>query len=567
MLAVVLSLFVLFFVKSCYAIYDPLSVPNNRFGIHIADFTDIDDVAPLVNSQGGDWGYVTLVATDNDRDPSKWQAMFDQMRRLHLIPLVRLATHVQGDTWVIPDKDRLDELVSFFAKLNWPTENRYIILYNEPNHAKEWGGIIDPEGYAEIASLLAEKFKHASDDFFILPAGLDVSAATDGNALDAADFLRRMVGAKPDLLSKLDGWTSHSYPNPGFSGSPYATNRGSLRSFEWELAQLSQLGLTKKLLVFITETGWMHNQGKTYDPALLSPIEVGKRVTIAAETVWHSAHIAAVTPFVFNYQDVPFDHFSWKRLGDDSYYEHYSAYRDIPKTKGAPRQREQYKGLENLLPPTLVARSAYTLSAAVENTGQGILDNENYSLLITSRPEGFSFSYGALPTVEPNRKGLISATFKTPEKEGAYIVSLTLMRQGTPIWGTKRTVTIVPPPSLHITARLGWRVSNTAHNAKVLIYDDKTLIHEVAGLALTNGVIRVTNLINVIPGKRYRIVLIIPYYLPRQIIQPLFANETRVLMPRLLPLDINGDGKFSVADIREVFHQKPHVIIRRAWGL
>ena len=51
------------------AVYDPLGVPNNRYGIHIADLNDISDVAPLVNSNGGDWGYVTLVASDNDTAP------------------------------------------------------------------------------------------------------------------------------------------------------------------------------------------------------------------------------------------------------------------------------------------------------------------------------------------------------------------------------------------------------------------------------------------------------------------------------------------------------------------
>ena len=38
------------------AAYDPLSVPNNRFGIHIVDPNDVADAAKLVNSSKGDWG-------------------------------------------------------------------------------------------------------------------------------------------------------------------------------------------------------------------------------------------------------------------------------------------------------------------------------------------------------------------------------------------------------------------------------------------------------------------------------------------------------------------------------
>ena len=50
-----LFLIALLLARPAAAISDPLSVPNNRFGIHIADLNDIPDVAPLVNSSGGDW--------------------------------------------------------------------------------------------------------------------------------------------------------------------------------------------------------------------------------------------------------------------------------------------------------------------------------------------------------------------------------------------------------------------------------------------------------------------------------------------------------------------------------
>ena len=39
--------------------YNPLAVPNNRYGIHIVDTNDIPQLPALVNSSGGDWGYVT----------------------------------------------------------------------------------------------------------------------------------------------------------------------------------------------------------------------------------------------------------------------------------------------------------------------------------------------------------------------------------------------------------------------------------------------------------------------------------------------------------------------------
>src|SRR5690348_9569638 len=43
--------------------YDPLSVSNNRFGVHIISAApeEADQAAAMVNTSGGDWGYVTVV--------------------------------------------------------------------------------------------------------------------------------------------------------------------------------------------------------------------------------------------------------------------------------------------------------------------------------------------------------------------------------------------------------------------------------------------------------------------------------------------------------------------------
>ena len=47
-------------------------IRNNRFGIHILDETDLADAAALVNSNGGEWGYVTLVIRQDERDSARW---------------------------------------------------------------------------------------------------------------------------------------------------------------------------------------------------------------------------------------------------------------------------------------------------------------------------------------------------------------------------------------------------------------------------------------------------------------------------------------------------------------
>lgn len=310
------------------AIYDPLSLPNNRYGIHIADPNDIPNIKELINSTGGDWGYVTLVIPENERRPDVWKPVFERMKRDHLIPIVRLATRVEGGVWMKPSLTDAHVWANFLNDLPWPTKNRYVVLFNEPNHAKEWGWEISPNEYADILIAYSQALKRVSEDFFVLPAGLDASAVNGGETMDEELFLRWMFARQPKLAEAIDGWTSHSYPNPGFSGSPYAQGRGTIRTFEWELALLSILDIQKKFPVFITETGWSHSR--------LPPDEVSRYLLVAAQTVWTHPQIVAVTPFLYNYQDPLFAMFSWLQPGTRKPYTFYHSYREIVKVRGEP---------------------------------------------------------------------------------------------------------------------------------------------------------------------------------------------------------------------------------------
>ena len=158
-----------------YAISDPLAVPNNKYGIHVIDENDLDSAAALVNSTSGDWGYVTIVIPENERKIQKWTAAFHLMKKLHLVPIIRLATSLNFNTWRQPDEADAEIWAIFLNQLPWFTKNRYIVLFNEPNHTKEWGGIVDPNSYANVLATFSKVLKIYSDDYFILPAGLDAS--------------------------------------------------------------------------------------------------------------------------------------------------------------------------------------------------------------------------------------------------------------------------------------------------------------------------------------------------------------------------------------------------------
>jgi len=302
------------------AVTDPLSVPNNRIGVHILEPSELNEAARLINSSGGDWGYVTIPIRIDDRDPIKWSTFFTDCSRLHIIPLIRLATYVNSDNWVAPTALDVVDFANFLSVMPWPTKQRYIIVFNEPNHSKEWGGYISPEEYSQILVTAKNEFTARSSDYFIISAGLDMSAPTNHTSLDALAFYRRMTINLPGWYNTIDGLAVHAYPNPGFSSSPFAISRFGISSYTHEITYLRRLGLINPKPIFITETGYL-GQNNFFTPALTQ--------------VWTEKYIVAITPFVLFAGTGEFSGFSLltpDRHPSGNYREIYS----LPKTAGSP---------------------------------------------------------------------------------------------------------------------------------------------------------------------------------------------------------------------------------------
>jgi hypothetical protein len=331
LLPTVLLLLFHIFTPPVKAIYDPFATPNNKVGIHILTEEDIPEAANLVNSQGGDWGYVTLVIREDERDYGRWKTFFHNLKTSRLIPIVRLATTTKGSNWKIPEKSAPEEWADFLNKLDWPTQNRYVLIYNEPNHAKEWGGEINPAEYAQTLNNFISVLKWKNDDFFALPAGLDLAAPNSLDTQNSLTYMREMEKEIPGIFSRLDGWTSHSYPNPGFSGSPNDTGKMSIRGYEWELSTLkNEFGVEKTLPVFITETGWAKSDK-------LSPETIAKYYQTAFSDVWNNHQIAAITPFLLRYDDEPFSPFSFIiPKAEAAYYPQYDVIQQLEKVSAHP---------------------------------------------------------------------------------------------------------------------------------------------------------------------------------------------------------------------------------------
>ncbi len=331
----VLTIFSLFcflsLVPSCaYAIEDPLKKPNNKVGIHILFDSEIPQAAKLVNANGGDWGYVIIPIQSGDKDLVKWQKFMNNAKKYHLIPIIRLAT--EGDyfntkVWRKPDQTDVIDFANFLSSLSWPTRNRYIVVFNEVNRGDEWGGAANPAEYAQLLSYTVTVFKSKTPDFFIITAGLDNAAPNKfPDYMNQYSYLQQMHDAVPNIFQQVDGLSSHSYPNPGFSQPPDTTSTMGTGSFLHE-RQLIKTFSTKELPVFITETGW--NAESIPDDTRAQYYQT------VFQTIWSDSNVVAVTPFLLQGNGGPFQRFSFINL-DGSFTKQYQAIRDLPKVRGVP---------------------------------------------------------------------------------------------------------------------------------------------------------------------------------------------------------------------------------------
>ena len=321
--------FIVFFfwvAPKTFAIYDPLSVPNNSFGIHILETTELEPASKFVNSSGGDWGYVTIPIRANDRDLAKWTKFMEDCRKFHIIPIIRLASFPVEDRWMAPNQYDLIDFANFLDQLPWPTKNRYVIIYNEPNHKNEWGGFLYPEEYASILSQALNTFHLKNEDFYVISAGFDSSAPNAPESMNEYDYLQAIDYRQPGIFNKINGFSSHSYGNPGFSSLPNIYSPISVANYRFEENFLIALG-APRLKIFITEAGWDISKIGQYNAQNFYVRTLGD--------IWSDDNIVAITPFVYSAQDGPFEGFSFTD-SNGNLKPFAIALENLPKTAGKP---------------------------------------------------------------------------------------------------------------------------------------------------------------------------------------------------------------------------------------
>jgi hypothetical protein len=358
----------------------PILASQNIFGLHLTQPSDINSASKVINSSGGDWGWATIVVRTDQLDHNTWQDFFDNCRKLHLIPIVRLATIMRDNSWQTPTFENIDKISSFLNSLNWPGTTQHIILFNEINHASEWGGKVNVKNYTDIAIYAAQKFKSLNPNFFVLGSAIDLASPENPDQFKSAlNVYKEIYNYNPVYFDLVDGLASHSYPNHGFIGKPSDSGQHSVKGYQWELEYLKSLGIQKKYPVFITETGWPHREGETNDNKFYTVKTSAEFLETALNNWSKDQNIIAVTPFIFNYPYPPFDHFSWLDKSETIYPE-YQNLISLPKSKNNFPQTTNYSVINMQLPLLLFSDKDYSGQIILKNTGQSIWGETQFCL-------------------------------------------------------------------------------------------------------------------------------------------------------------------------------------------
>ncbi len=350
----------------------PILASENIFGLHLTQPEDLLSAKNIINSSGGDWGWVTIVIRLDQLDHKMWQDFFDNCRQYHLIPIIRMATIANGENWKKPSFSDIDKLTSFLDSLNWPTLTQHVILFNEINHGQEWGGEVNIKEYVDISIYTFQKLKKYNPNFFILGTALDLASPESPPIYKSAPKVyQEIYSYKPQYFDYIDGLASHSYPNHGFLGTPKDKGQHSILGYLWELDFLNKLGIKKEFPIFITETGWPHQEGISKKNNFYTA-KTTSQFLLEAYSIWSKDDkIKAVTPFIYNYPALPFDHFSWLDKNEKIYPE-YQKIIDISKQINKPEQITKYEMYGIHVPFLIFSNHQYSGQISLKNTGQSI---------------------------------------------------------------------------------------------------------------------------------------------------------------------------------------------------
>jgi hypothetical protein len=273
---------------------NPAAVANNPVGVNLVRWWEphfVNAAAELVNSGGGDWGYVTVVLVDDDRNyPERFQAFLDQCAKLHITPVIRVGTtfDLDAELWKRPEWRDAELWYRYFERMRWPTALRHLVVGNEPNLGREWGGAVDGPMYARYLAWWIEVF--GDRPYYRMYNGaLDASNDTGmPDRQDMFEFIADMKKGVPDIFDRLHGWAS----NPYHFWWQSRELRYTFRSYEVELEAIG-----RDLPVLIVESALAH---------IDDPRQIADYYQMAFEWWLNDKRVLAATPLFWNPEENSF---------------------------------------------------------------------------------------------------------------------------------------------------------------------------------------------------------------------------------------------------------------------
>jgi hypothetical protein len=302
--------------------------------------------------------------------------------------------------------------------------------------------------------------------------------------------------------------------------------------------------------VFITETGWKHSGGIDENSRFPSPDTISQYYEDAFRNAWSNPRIAAVTPFLLNYQEPPFDQFSFKKIQknvteadqDRPYHSFFYTLQSATKNEGKPEQVEKAKfvklgiekdGFTNYLEATSSGISAslpygesYNLVLTFKNIGQTIWGDKNeVALNVFGSGEAFREVRFEIPEgtmVEP--QGEITFTVPvSPLKGGIYKTTFNIFAGGKALIDPDYPfeIEVKAPVFLNVTASLKWKESFGGEYLLGILGQLRYALSSTSSkVVLSNdGKSETIETKYLLPDQEYTFILEKPYYKPKALNQ------------------------------------------------
>jgi len=202
--------------------------------------------------------------------------------------------------------------------------------------------------------------------------------------------------------------------------------------------------------------------------------------------------------------------------------------------------------------------STYQFPIKIKNQGQSIWNKENgFELKIEGKKvDNFKYFFSDIKNLRPFEEKTTILNIEAKNKSGHFNLKLILFKNGKKIKTIKEwPLEIIPKANLEfsIGSFLGKKLNG--NNFKFLIYNpEEKIVFNQDNLEVKNGIGKIKDVNNIAFGPKYRLVLLRPYFLPRQtFINFSDARKNKAYFRYMWPFDFNQDGKFSLADLLAIF--------------